>query len=167
MARKSKQLPPQSYLKQIFEYCPKTGQLFWCVSRKGVSVGRAIKSMTNEGYCRVRVDGTVYYLHRIIWKLVHGTEPKQIDHINGDRSDNRIENLRSISHSHNAKNQKKHKRNTSGVTGVYKTKYGTWCARITVNGQHYGLGTYDNMAAAVNARQAAERQHNFHVNHGT
>lgn len=99
------------------------------------------------------------------WLYVYNEMPIQIDHINGDRTDNRLVNLRNVTQNENAKNTKLHKRNTSGVTGVYKTKT-SWIARICINSKDTLVGTYQTKEEAVRARKQAEIDHDYHKNHG-
>lgn len=106
--------------------------------------------------------------HRIIWLLAYGELPKnQIDHINGIPDDNRLDNLRSVSHRQNALNQKIPKSNTSGVMGVSWAKdCSRWIAGIRIKGKRKHLGSFDNLFDAVCARRSAEIKEGFHINHG-
>jgi hypothetical protein len=99
--------------------------------------------------------------------MTYNTELEFIDHINGDRSDNRITNLRSVSHSGNTKNAKRRGDNLSGMTGVsfFRPK-GTWRARINHNGETILLGYFRTYEEAVAARKAAEKIYEYHENHG-
>lgn len=99
----------------------------------------------------------------------NGTIPDgyQVDHINGIRSDNRIENLRIVKNSENSKNQKRKSTNKSGMTGVsWDTQTQRWRAHITVNGKMISLGRYIHKLDALTARKNAEIKYNFHENHG-
>jgi len=106
--------------------------------------------------------------HRLAWIYVNGDdEIDQIDHINGLRSDNRIENLRSISESANKRNMGKSKRNTSGVTGVNWNKLlKKWVASIYINGKSTHLGVYFDIEIAKELREFAQEVAGFHKNHG-
>jgi hypothetical protein len=94
-----------AYYSSLLEYDPATGELHWRVARNGrMRVGQLAGSWSN-GYIAVNVDGRKVYAHRIVWLLCKGEWPKQyIDHINGDRADNRIENLRDVSQVINGRN---------------------------------------------------------------
>lgn len=94
----------------------------------------------------------------------------QVDHINHDRTDNRIENLRLVNANENCKNQKASTRNKSGVVGVsWKSQKNKWHAQIMVDGKQIHLGFYDDIndaKDAKDARKVAERKYGFHENHG-
>jgi len=120
----------------------------------------------SHGYHRTTVDGVLYFTHRLIYKLVHGEDPEYVDHVNGDRADNRITNLRSVSKKENERNVKRHSTNTTGHTGVYKFGDRRWRAQICVDDKHIHLGTYDTLPEALQARKDAEKKYGFHANHG-
>lgn len=104
--------------------------------------------------------------HRAIWAMKMGHWPDEVDHINGDPADNRIENLRSVSHSVNGRNLKLKANNRSGFCGVHQAPSGRWKALITVNRKSITLGTFDTIEEAAEARSIAERKYQFHPNHG-
>ncbi|WP_446719173.1 HNH endonuclease signature motif containing protein [Halocynthiibacter sp. C4] len=107
--------------------------------------------------------------HRVIWAMFYGRWPaKDIDHINGDRTDNRISNLRHVSRAENARNSSRSSANTSGRTGVYKVKKsGKWNARIRVDGRFINLGFFKEFEAACAARAVAESKYGFSARHGS
>jgi hypothetical protein len=134
--------------------------------KEGDLVGCVDKS---TGYVRASVKNKRYYVHRIIWEMYNGTMPEgmQIDHISGIRSDNRIENLRVVTHTINMRNQKKYATNTSGVTGVcWSKKSSKWRAHIKVNNKKIHLGYFEDWFEAVCARKSTENKYGFHENHG-
>lgn len=99
-------------------------------------------------------------MHRVVLN-VDGKKPRMVvDHINGDRLDNRRENLRVVTNSQNLwnKNNKLNKRNTSGHRGIYKTSNGTFVAALNVNRKHYRLGTFKTLDAAIAALEAKKQQ---------
>lgn len=119
-----------------------------------------------DGYLCVKVNGVRYRVHRIIWLMTYSQWPVgQIDHINGVRDDNRIENMRDVSVTGNQQNQHKRIDNTSGVTGVTSDR-GCWIAKIRANGQRLHLGRFKTLEEAAAARRAAEVSYGFHPNHG-
>ena len=128
----------------------------------------AFSSVTITGYLIGSIHGKKLYAHRVIWAMETGEWPSdEIDHVNGVRSDNRIQNLRSVSHAVNLRNQKRSANNTSGATGVYWSKGASkWAARIVYGGVSKHLGVFDRFEDARGARKSAEVEHGFHHNHG-
>jgi len=136
----------QARLKEILDYNPETGLFYRKIStsmrpRIGVAGGKC-----SRGYIRIKVDGEMYYGHRLAWLYMTGEWPKdQIDHVDGIKSNNRFHNLREANKSQNMQNQKKARSgNTSGLLGVgwHKTAK-KWRARIVVNGDVKSLGFFD------------------------
>ena len=112
------------------------------------------------GYLTIRIDWVLYLGHRLAWFLVTGEPPLfEIDHENGDPSDNRIWNLRPATHSQNQANQKIDKTNTSGRKGVsWNREKAKWEARIQINGKSKFLGYHvDKEIAAESYALAAEK----------
>jgi hypothetical protein len=148
-----------------YRYDPESGKLFKLHKIGEREVG---SRNVSTGYLELIFDGRKYQAHRVAWLLQAGAWPKGfIDHINGARDDNRIENLRDVSSRENQMNMKMNSRNTSGVVGVvwrWKTK--TWEASIKVFGKRIHLGNYADIRHAAAARKAAEKEHGFHPNHG-
>ena len=154
-------------LKSLVTYNPETG-LMTHKKRFGVGDGSKAGVVDAEGYLIVRVDGSRCRLHRLAWLYVTGIHPTgQIDHINGDRSDNRLCNLRHVSNKQNGRNQRRQSGNTSGVTGVcWHKRFGKWIAQIRVDGKYIYLGMFTDINDAAAARKKAEVEHGFHANHG-
>jgi len=106
--------------------------------------------------------------HRVIWALYYKEWPPKgmvIDHINGDPYDNRIDNLRLVTHKENAMNTRLSSKNKSGVAGV-RWRRNRWESSIVYNREYYYLGLFINFDDAVKARKAAEIKYGFHENHG-
>jgi len=148
------------------KYNKHTGKFKW----KKMLGGRKKKvgSVDKDGYLMIKHKNVGYRAHRVAWYLTYGSFPKgQIDHINHDRLDNRIKNLRVVTQAENAKNCKKSKANSSGVCGVHwcKTR-NRWMSSITVDRKRIHLGVFDSFSDAVDVRKNAEVLYGFHTNHG-
>lgn len=131
--------------------------------------GKEAGCLNSSGYKVVWVDGKSRLVHRLVWIMRYGSicPSKKIDHINHNRSDNRIENLRLVSQKENCKNTKLSINNKSGHTGVaWYTSRKKWCARIMVDGKNKTLGYFLNQQEAIKARRKAEEIYGFHINHG-
>jgi len=128
----------------------------------------ALASLNNEGYHRGAIFDAMMRAHRVAWAIYYVEWPEhQIDHINGDRADNRIENLRTVTHAENGRNTKLNCRNKSGVSGVdWFPRTKRWRARIVFEQSEKHLGYFEHFEDAVAARKAAEKELNFHPNHG-
>lgn len=139
-------------LKQLLVYDPETGQFL-----RGDDPAGTVKS---GAYRRIRVDGKLYYVHRLAWFYVHGEWPAdEIDHINGDQADNRFANLRPATSSQNKMNTTIRVDNTSDVKGVsFRSDTGKWAAYINAgpDKRRAWLGCHDTLSAAKEARRAAE-----------
>jgi len=142
----------------------KDGILFWrrnipnrdASKRDG---GKPAGHVNVDGYVTVGVHGRSYYAHRIIFLMHYGYLPENdMDHIDQNKSNNRIENLREVSRQCNMRNCGNHKHNTSGVKGVYWVKRDKkWATQIAVSRKNYTLGHYGSFSNAVLARLAAEQ----------
>jgi len=152
------------------EYDPQTGIVTW--QRNGrvnpKYAGKEAGNRNKGGYIDIRCKNHRMYAHRVAWLLTYKEWPKgQVDHINGIRDDNRIENLRVVDNQQNHKNMKQHKGNTSGATGVYWNKRAKkWQAYICVDKEQIYLGIYDTIEEAAAVRKDAELMYRFHKNHG-
>ena len=141
------QILTQARLQELLHYDPETGVF---VNKKGVEIG-SIKN----GYLLISLCGKGYRAHRLAWAYVYGTWlPAEIivDHINCDRKDNRIANLRLVNHRENMQNKIK-PQGKNPYIGVRQDKFsGKWCAGIFFNGKHKGLGS--SFATPEEARDA-------------
>lgn len=129
----------------------------------------AFTFITRNNYRQGSIKNSRYQAHRIIWAMFHGDCGNlDIDHINHDRLDNRLGNLRAVPRAQNAKNKSFSPKNTTGMTGVgWDKKNKKWQARIQTSGRIVHLGRHECFDSAVAARKAAERRLGFHPNHGS
>ena len=165
---------PVDVLRALIAYDPATGAMVWRPRPDNASfttrwAGKPVFTSDNgKGYKTAVVMGRRVTAHRTAFTLYHGRVPSgEIDHINGVRSDNRIENLRDVSPTLNRRNAARSKKNTSGVTGVsWKKAYAKWQACFALERKQVHLGYFDCKEAAVKALLAARAEHGFHANHG-
>ena len=139
-------------------YDQKTGNFFWLVNKGKGKSGNIAGTTNADGYVIIRIGGKRYMAHRVAWFLVKGKMPDgDIDHINGVRNDNRIENLRDVSRAVNLQNQKKSriKNKYIGVTWDKATK--KWKSQITVNYKHINIGRFNTEEEAYAAYLTAKR----------
>lgn len=182
-----KQLPDPELLRRLIDYDPDTGLMVWrtrtpdmyssgllpqhsaeakCASWNRQYDGRPALNVVLDQYRAGRVFDATILAHRAAWAIVHSAWPDgEVDHIDGNPTNNRISNLRVVSHLVNCRNQKLRSTNTSGVCGVDYFQ-GIWRARIRADGKLRQLGSFKTKAEAVDARRQAERQHGYHENHG-
>jgi hypothetical protein len=149
----------QERLKELLHYNPETGIFTRKCNRGNTKKGDIAGTPNTKGYLRLEICKKPYLNHRLAWLYVYGYFPEnEIDHIDRDKTNNKISNLKEASRSCNMRNTKLFITNTSGVKGVAWDKYvGKWAARITVNLKFKGLGSYNNFDNAVCARLAAEQ----------
>lgn len=180
-----KNLPPVSLLRQLLNYDAGTGILTWrertpnmfkagnrtplanCTRWNKIFSGKATGSRGGHGYLVVRLGSCVYQAHRLVWMMQNGVEPDEIDHINGDRADNRIANLRDVPRAKNRLNQKRYENNKSGIPGVFwDASRDRWRSYISIDRRRISLGQFDDIDDAVRVRKIAEARLGFHKNHG-
>jgi hypothetical protein len=139
-------------LLQLIFYDEKTGNVFRKITVANVKIGQIKPKPSKNGYLRMHIDGRLYYLHRLAWFYVNKNWPLAIDHIDGNRQNNKLENLRSVSQAENMQNISKKSYAISGLKGSYyheKTK--KWQAKIGINGKSKSLGYYDTAEKAHEA----------------
>lgn len=176
----------QEILNELLSYDPDTGNLTWkWRDVKWFKDGRfsaetvqkmwnsklankpAFTAADNNGYKIGRLNGKNYRAHRIIFLLVKGYLPEQVDHENHIRGDNRWENLKECTNKENSRNQTMRSTNTSGVMGVHWDKRDEkWIATIKVDDQTRFLGRFFDIQDAADCRTRALAHFNFHTNHG-
>jgi HNH endonuclease/AP2 domain len=160
----------QERVKQAFDYVD--GKLIWkSKTNKNstrIQIGKEAGYIDNKGYKIVNLDGKAHKYHRIVFLYHHGYLPKMIDHIDCDRSNNRIENLRECNDSQNQFNKNKTSKNTTGVKGVdYRKNNGKYRAQIYNNKKCHNLGYYNTLEEAKEVvEKFRESLHKEFTNHG-
>jgi hypothetical protein len=166
VSRKILVLPTQARLQELFYYDAATGVFTRRVSRGTAKEGAVAGSVHCTGYVYIRVDGVDYKAHRLAWVYHYGTQPADLlDHINRNKADNRIDNLREATHAQNQQNKKTYANNLSGIKGVswYPLRR-KWRVRIQHNKQSILVGFFDALDEAAQARKLAEKQLHTHAN---
>lgn len=150
-------------LRELLHYDPETGIFRWKVNTSNSQAFAGdIAGWMQKGYRIIKVDNLTLRAHRLAWLYMHGVFPTSIlDHINRDKSDNRICNLREVSYSENTQNQGLKKNNKSGVKGVYwRSRDKCWIASIRVHGKSSHIGQFKSLNEAAEAyAKAAAKQH--------
>lgn len=144
-------------LRELLSYDSHTGNFTWRVRRGGVRVGQVAGSIDSYGYRQVSIDGRAHLAHRLAWLYERGEwPPMEIDHINCDRDDNRMDNLRQATRSQNLANGRKKKQNKSGFKGVCRhATTGKWSAEYQQDGKSHYLGLFDEPEKAHEAYRMA------------
>ncbi len=152
---KPHELPSFEIVAEWLSYCPQTGRIAWRKNRwynaKEGSEAGSICSAT--GYRRIRLGGKrKHQAHRIAWLLHYGSDPYplEIDHIDGNRTNNKLANLRLVTRQQNQFNRPKNKNNSSGYKGVYRYK-DNWRAGIRMNGRIHWIGVFSTPGLAAEA----------------
>ena len=156
---------------KLFRYDYETGVLYWRWRVNG-SIPKTLEAGTqnkSSGYLSVRVHGRLYQVHRVVMLMCYGFygEGLEVDHINHVKNDNRLVNLRFVTHGGNMRNQSVSSKNTSGVTGVYFSKAKKqYVAQICVDWKVIHLGYFETLEEAAAARAEANVKYKFNNNHG-
>ena len=153
-----KPLPSQEKLLELFDY--KDGQLYWKVRiRTSIDLSKPAGCIEKNGYRRIQIEGKIYRAHRLVWKYHYGKDPKEfIDHIDGNRINNNIENLREATNQQNLFNTGPSKNNKLGIKGVSKNG-NKYIARIEINGKSKYLGMFNTIEEARLVREEAEEKY--------
>jgi hypothetical protein len=138
-------------VKELFDYCD--GKLIRKVKTSNrVKVGDIAGTIHPSGYVHIRVNGHLYKAHRLIFLWHHGYIPKYIDHIDRNKSNNKIENLRCATASENVYNTDVRKNNTTGLKGVYwHQPTSKWRVKASINGKQKHIGLFDSKESAYSA----------------
>ena len=149
----------QDQAKSLFDY--KDGVLHWKQNVGKIKAGTKAGSILNSGYCSIVFNGTRYQAHRLVYLLHHGYLPQYIDHIDGNRLNNFIANLRPATKSQNALNKRLDKKNTSGYRNVYWHKaYKKWRVSLMVARKTIHIGSFDDLElAGLVATEARKKYH--------
>jgi|TARA_R110000764_G_scaffold153480_1_gene241401 hypothetical protein len=156
----------QERLRELFKLTDKG--LITKVTRINAPIGKGSYLHKSTGYKILKVDGRQYREHRLVWIYVHGTLPKILDHIDGNKENNNINNLRRSTASQNAHNAKLNSNNTSGVKGVswYK-KHQKWRGQVKNNNKQVHVGYFEELKDAEAATcKLREKLHGKFTNHG-
>lgn len=161
----------QNRLKELLHYDPDTGLFTWLMNRSQMKCGDeagTIRQNDGKRYLIISIDGQKYRAHRLAWLYTMGQFPDQlIDHINGNGLDNRWCNLREVDTVNNNRNMRLRSDNSSGIVGVHwSSKDRRWVVQIKTEHQRGYVGQFETLLDAVAARIRAQKEHDFHENHG-
>ena len=157
----------QETVKHLFDY--RDGELFWRVNSSRAKIGARAGSDCADGYRQVSIGKRKLVMeHRVIFLWHHGYLPDEIDHIDRNKSNSRIENLRAVTHRQNMRNSSARKNNVSGVKGVsWHKNTGKWIVQLGVNGRKKYVGVYDDLdLAQLVAEEARRKYHGEFACHG-
>jgi len=156
----------KEYLHEHFEY--RDGVLYKKPQTKRCKSNIKVGTLHSEGYIRIGIKFKLYYSHRLIFMMFYGYMPEQIDHIDGNRTNNRIENLRSAINASNMLNIQKNKTNKSGYKNVCWDKgMKKWAVQLKAFNKKYIIGYFEDLElAGLVAMMAREKYHGLFANHG-
>lgn len=166
MILRSKPLPTRTYLRECFEYDPMSGVAIWLerpidhfdsyrayrMWNGKFAFGRVGNLHKITGYYHTSLNGEQYTVHRLVWKWWYGTDPLEIDHIDRNRINNSIINLKNVTNYENTQNRTLSSNNTSGYPGVtYDYNSYKWVARAYYKGKRIALGYHNTIEEAIAA----------------
>ena len=165
----------QEELKANFNYDPDTGDFTWLNDRTGRwgikagdKAGSILKMKCGKRYVRLQTNRTYMMAHRAAFLYMEGWLPEEVDHDDGDGTNNKWSNLKGSTRKLNALNLRKRSDNSSGVTGVtWQKDRNKWMAHIHIDNKMKNLGRFEDFDTAVSVRKEAERKYNFNTNHGS
>lgn len=164
----------QKKLKEILHYDSNSGLFIWKIRaakriKPGDIAGCLFESQSKKKYIRITISGKRYFVHNLAWLYVHGHFPdNEIDHADGNGTNNKIKNLSDVVRLENGKNKRLSVNNKSGHVGVHwHCRDKRWQAYIMVNKKSLYLGTFTDKNKAIEVRKAASIKYNYHKNHGT
>jgi hypothetical protein len=142
------QILTQSHLKSIFDY--KNGEFYWkIIPNRKIRINSKAGSISTNGYKYTKINNKIYSIHRLIYIWHHGYCPKEIDHIDCNRLNNRIENLREATRFQNGANQKTRKTNSSGYKNIHWSKKAKkWQVTMRIDGNMKYFGIFDDIELA-------------------
>jgi len=161
-----KDTPPKSKLHELFFY--QDGKLLWKKSGSGRNVGDEAGMITEKGYRRIKIDGKLHMAHRLVWAYHFDSVPEYIDHIDENKLNNTIGNLRQATKVQNGCNISFRKNNKSGVKGVYWAKREQkWVAELSIDKKIKRVGYFDDIELAeLVVMEARDKYHGAFANHG-
>ena len=158
-------MPSVAVLRAHFSYDANSGALLRAKD------GKEVGYLNNLGYRQVAFEGRIYSVHRLVWTIHHGTSPDgEVDHINGDRSDNRLCNLRLATSAQNNQNRRLSSRNKTGVKGVFRVKWASserWRVSVGYDRGKYYITHFQCFGRAIqHAHEMRVRLHADFANDG-
>ena len=157
----------QDLVKELFEY--KDGFLYWKITKaQNAKKGTIAGSVDSNGYHRVSINYKHYKVHRLVFLMFHGFLPENIDHIDGNPLNNKIENLRKVTTSQNMQNAKRYSTNTSGVKGVsWEKDRKKWKVQVMLNRENNIIRNLESLELAeLVAQELRNKYHGEFTNHG-
>jgi hypothetical protein len=158
----------KKWAKDNLEY--RNGELYWKIPKPNRKMNASVGAINGRGYKHVGVkvkDKTHYFLiHRLVYLLHHGYNPESIDHIDGNKLNNAIENLREATNAENMQNTWTQKNSTTGVKGVHAHKLGGWVAEVMVEGKRTRRYHKDRELIELVAFEMREKYHRSFARHG-